>query len=70
MEIENFEVCNFFHNMKYIDEAIHDLEQRLADFKKLERNLSLFTHALTIVITIKNTDYQLGVCDFPIRPLL
>lgn len=48
-EMRNFDY-NFSDHVKYIDEVIFEFEQRFADFKKLESDLSLFTHPLTIQI--------------------
>ncbi|CAH2087214.1 unnamed protein product [Euphydryas editha] len=63
-----FEGCNFSDHLKHIDEVIFEFEQRFADFKELESDLSLFTHPLTIQIESVKTEYQIELCDLQSDP--
>lgn len=51
-----------------MDEIIVEFEQRFEDFKRIESDIALFTHPLTIAVESVKIDYQLELCDLQSDP--
>ena len=64
--MKNFEKCNFLDQLKCMDEIID--ERRFLDLKKIESDIALFTHPLTIAVESVKIDYQLEQCDLQSDP--
>lgn len=68
-EMKDFEEVSNLPHIKYIDTIAEELENRFSDFKKIEREISVFTQPLTISVeNVSRADLQLELSDLQSDP--
>lgn len=68
-EMKDFEEVSYLPHIKYIDTIVEEFENRFSDFKKIERDISVFTQPLTISVeNVSRADLQLELCDLQSDP--